>query len=47
MAMKTFTTIEYIHANVFPGQDKEKVYVFKMLEDGPGSGVDLIKRMQP
>jgi hypothetical protein len=23
------------------------VYVFKMLEDGPGSGVDLVKRMQP
>jgi hypothetical protein len=47
MAMKTNTTIEYIHANVFPGQGKDKVYVFKMLEDGPGSGVDLVKRMQP
>jgi hypothetical protein len=23
------------------------VYVFKMLEDGPGSGVDLVKHMQP
>jgi hypothetical protein len=47
MAMKTFTTIEYIHANVFPGQGKDKVYVFKMLEDKPGSGVDLVKRMDP
>jgi hypothetical protein len=47
MAMKTYTTIEYVHGNVFPGQGKEKVYVFKMLEDGPGSGVDLVKRMQP
>jgi hypothetical protein len=47
MAMKTYTTIEYIHANVFPGQSKDKVYVFKMLEDEPGSGVDLVKRMQP
>jgi hypothetical protein len=47
MAMKTYTTIEYVHGNVFPGQGKDKVYVFKMLVDGPGSGVDLIKRMQP
>jgi hypothetical protein len=47
MAMKTYTTIEYIHGNVFPSQGKEKVYVFKMLEDGPGSSVDLVKRMQP
>jgi hypothetical protein len=47
MAMKTYTTIDYIHANVFPGQGKDKVYVFKMLEDEPRSGVDLIKRMQP
>jgi hypothetical protein len=46
-AMKMYTTIEYIHGNVFPGQGKDKVYVFKMLEDGPGSGVDLVKRMQP
>jgi hypothetical protein len=47
MAMKTYTTIEYIHANVFPGQGKDKVYVFKILEDEPGSDVDLVKRMQP
>jgi hypothetical protein len=47
MAMKTYTTIEYIHGNVFPGQGKDQVYVFKMLEDEPGSGVDLVKRMQP
>jgi hypothetical protein len=47
MAMQRYTTIEYIHGNVFPGQDKDKVYVFKMLVDGFGSGVDLVKRMQP
>jgi hypothetical protein len=35
MAMKTYTTIEYIHDNIFPGQGKDKVYVFKMLVDGP------------
>jgi hypothetical protein len=47
MAMKTYTTIEYIHSNVFPCQGKDKVYVFKMLEDRLGSGVDLVKHMQP
>jgi hypothetical protein len=47
MAMKTYTTIEYVHGNVFPSQGKEKVYIFKMLEDGPRSGVHLVKRMQP
>jgi hypothetical protein len=45
MAMETYTTIEYVHGNVFPGQGKDKVYIFKMLEDGPRSGVDLVKRM--
>jgi hypothetical protein len=47
MAMQRYTSIEYIHANVFSSQGKDKVYVFKMLVDGPGSGVDLVKRMQP
>jgi hypothetical protein len=46
MAMKTYTTIEYIHANVFPGQGKDKVYIFKMLEDGPGSSVDLVDHVK-
>jgi hypothetical protein len=47
MAMKMYTTIEYVHDNVFPGQGKDKVYIIKMLEDGSGSSVDLIKHMQP
>jgi hypothetical protein len=47
MVMKMYTTIEYVHANIFPGQRKDKVYIFKMLEDRPGSGVDLVKCMQP
>jgi hypothetical protein len=47
MAMKRYITIEYIHGNVFPRQGKDKVYVFKMLVDRPGSGVELVKRMQP
>jgi hypothetical protein len=47
MAMQRYTIIEYIHGNIFPGQGKDKVYVFKMLVDGAGSGVNLVKRMQP
>jgi hypothetical protein len=47
MAMKRYTTIEYIYGNVIPGQSKEKDYVLKMLVDGRGSGVHLVKRMQP
>jgi hypothetical protein len=29
------------------GFDSDKVFVFKMSEVGPGSGVDLVKKMQP
>jgi hypothetical protein len=39
----------FVQQNRFPGQgaDMDKVFVFKMSEVGPGSGVDLVKRMQP
>ena len=39
----------YIQRNMFPGQgdDFDKVFIFKMSEVGPGSGVDLVRRMQP
>ena len=39
----------YVQRNQFPGQgdEKDKVFVFKMSEVGPGSGVDLVRRMQP
>jgi hypothetical protein len=47
IAMKRFTKIEYIHGNIFPRQGKDKVCVFKMLEDELGSGMDIVKRMQP
>jgi hypothetical protein len=47
MVMQRYTTIEYIHGNVFLGQGKNKVYVFKMLVDEPESGVDLVKCTQP
>ena len=38
----------FVQENLFPGQgsDNDKVFVFKMSEVGPGSGVDLVKRMQ-
>jgi hypothetical protein len=38
-----------VQENRFPGQGKQtdKVFVFKMSEVGHGSGVDLVKRMQP
>ena len=34
---------------MFPGQgdDSDKVFIFKISEVGPGSGVDLVRRMQP
>ena len=47
MTMKRESKFEFIHDSVFPGQGKEKVYMFKMLTEGPGSGVDLVRRMQP
>jgi len=47
MTMKKESRFEYIHDSVFPNQGKDKVYIFKMLTKGPGSGVDLVKRMQP
>ena len=39
----------FVQESKFPGQgsDFDKVFVFKMCEVGPGSGVDLVKRMQP
>jgi hypothetical protein len=39
----------FVQENKFQGQgaDLDKVFVFKMSEVGSGSGVDLVKRMQP
>ena len=47
MTMKRESKFEFIHDSVFPSQGKEKVHMFKMLTKGPGSRVDLIRRMQP
>ena len=43
MTMRKHSKFEFIHDSVFPGQGKEKVYIFKMLTEGPRSGVDLVK----
>ena len=47
--LRGVSTWAYVQRNQFPGQgdDTDKVFVFKMSEVGPGSGVDLVKRMQP
>jgi hypothetical protein len=45
-ALKMKSPYAYIQDSVFLGQDKKKVYLFKMSEEGPGSGVDLVRRMQ-
>ena len=45
--LKMKSPYAYIQDSVFPGQGKDKVYLFKMSEEGPGSGVALVKRMQP
>ena len=39
----------FVQENKFPGQGSEldKVFVFKMSEVGPSSGVNLVRRMQP
>ena len=39
----------YIQRNMFPdqGDNSDKVFIFKMSEVGPGSGMDLVRQMQP
>ena len=48
MKLKGSSTWAFVQESKFPGQgtDTDKVFVFKMSEVGPGSGVDLVKRMQ-
>src|ERR1700738_1402328 len=47
--LRGVSTWAYVQRNEFPGQGDEtdKIFVFKMSEVGPGSGVDLVRRMQP
>jgi hypothetical protein len=46
MALNDHSTFKFVHGNWFPGQSKDKLFVFKMSVDLPGSGVELVKRMQ-
>ena len=45
--MRGCTTRPFVERNMFPGQgaDDDKVFVFKMSEVRPASGVDLVTRM--
>lgn len=45
--LRGINTWAYVQCN--PGQDDKtnKVFVFKMFEAGPGTGVDLVRHMQP
>ena len=45
--LKMKSPYAYIQGSIFPWQGSDKVYMFKMSEEGPGSGMDLVKRMQP
>ena len=47
--LKHKCTYPFIHSILFPGQlaNDQQPHVFKMYVKGPGSGVDLVNRMQP
>ena len=46
MAFKDHSTFKFVHGNWFRGQSKDIVFVFKMSVDLPGSGMELVKRIQ-
>ena len=46
MALNDHSGFKYVYDSRLPGQSKYKVFVFKMSVDLPGSGVNLVKRMQ-
>jgi len=46
MTMKKKLKFEFVYDSVFSSQDKEKVYIFKMLIKELASEVDLVKCMQ-
>jgi hypothetical protein len=45
-ALKVNNPFIFVHENRFPGQTKDKVFIFKMSVQLEGSGFDLVKRMQ-
>ena len=46
MELKDHSAFKFVHGSRFPRQSMDKVFVFKMFVDLPGSGVKLVKRMQ-
>jgi hypothetical protein len=46
MALKDHYAFKFVYGSRFPGQLKDKVFVFKMSVDLPRNGVELVKRMQ-
>ena len=46
MALKDHFAFKFVHGSRFPGQSKDKVFVFKMSVDLPSIGVELVKKMQ-
>ena len=46
MVLNDHSGFKYVYDSRLPGQSKDKVFVFKMSVDLPGSGVNLVKRMQ-
>ena len=49
LKLKKASTYDYIHDSRFPrqGATTDIVYLFKMSTVRAGSGVDLVRRMQP
>ena len=47
--LRGLNNLVFVQKNMFPGQGAEldMVFMFKMSEVGPRSGVDFVKRMQP
>ena len=46
LKLKKGSLYDYIQDSCFPRQGSDLAYIFKMSIVGPGSGVDLVKRMQ-
>ena len=46
LKLKKGSMYDYTQDSCFPKQGSELAYVFKMFNVGPGSGVDLVRRMQ-
>ena len=45
LKLKKGSRYDYIHDSCFPRQGSDLAYIFKMSTVGPGSGVDLVRRM--